>query len=151
MRPAQFSTAVAVRTMSWLKVLSKRHALLFLSKQEVLDIQRKLIEQFGGSHGLRDEGALESALTAVEHRAFYENSPLAVCAATYAYHLTKAHSFIDGNKRAAAAVSEVFLEINGAQLRATNDEIVETFLDVAAGKLSREETELFFNQKVTSK
>jgi len=64
--------------MSWLKVLSKRHALLFLSKQEVLDIQRKLIEQFGGSHGLRDEGALGSALTAGEHRAFYGNSPLAV-------------------------------------------------------------------------
>jgi death-on-curing protein len=125
--------------------------LLVLSKQEVLDIHRKLIEQFGGFHGLRDEAALESALAAVENRAFYESAPLAVCAATYAYHLTQAHAFIDGNKRAAAAVSEVFLEINSAQLLASNEEIVTTFLDIAAGKLSREETDLFFAQRITTK
>jgi len=67
--------------------------LLFLSKQEVLDIQRKLIEKFGGSYGGRDEGALESALAAVENRAYYENLPLAACAATYAYHLTPGARF----------------------------------------------------------
>jgi len=124
--------------------------LLFLRKQEVLDIHRKLIEEFGGSHGLRDEGALESALAAAESRAFYENAGLASCAATYAYHLTQAHAFIDGNKRIAAATSEIFLKLNGAQLRATNDEIVATFLSVAAGDLSREVIELFFSQRVAS-
>ncbi|MGI8735408.1 MAG: type II toxin-antitoxin system death-on-curing family toxin [Pyrinomonadaceae bacterium] len=49
------------------------------------------------------------------------------CAATYAYHLTQAHAFIDGNKRIAAAITETFLETNGVQLIMTNDEIVQIF------------------------
>jgi death on curing protein len=97
---------------------------------------------------LRDEGALESALSAVENRAFYENADLAVCAATYAYHLTQAHAFIDGNKRVAAAVAEVFVDINGGQLEATNDEVVTLFLKIAAGEFSRDEVEDFFKKRV---
>ena len=120
--------------------------LLFPRKQEVLDIQARLIETFGGVHGLRDEGALESALAAAENREYYENAGLATCAATYAYHLTQAHAFIDGNKRVAAAVSEIFLEINGARLNATNEQIIKLFLDIAASKLSRDEVERFFQQ-----
>ena len=122
--------------------------MIFLRKQEVIDIQDRLIEEFGGSHSLRDEGALESALSAVENRAFYENADLAVCAATYAYHLSQAHAFIDGNKRVAAAVTEVFVELNGGQLEATNDEVVTLFMKIASGELSRDEVEDFFNQRV---
>jgi death on curing protein len=122
--------------------------LIFLRIQEVIDIQDRLIEEFGGSHSLRDEGALESALSAVENRAFYENADLAVCAATYAYHLSQAHAFIDGNKRVAAAVTEVFVELNGGQLEARNDEVVTLFLKIASGELSRDEVEVFFNQRV---
>ena len=117
---------------------------LFLRKQEVIDIHTRLIEAFGGIHGLRDEGALQSALAAAENREHYENANLAICAATYAYHLTNAHAFIDGNKRIAAAAAEVFLELNGAQLSATNEQIVSVFLDLASGRLSREEVEEFF-------
>ena len=122
--------------------------MIFLRKQEVIDIQDRLIEEFSGSQGLRDEGVLESALSAVEHRVFYENTDLAVCAATYAYHLTQAHAFIDGNKRVAAAVAEVFVELNGGRLEATNDEVVTLFLKIAAGELSRNEVEDFFNHRV---
>jgi len=71
---------------------------LFLYKSEVIDIQKKLIEEFGGIHGLRDEGALMSALASAENRAYYENANIVICAATYAYHLAQAHAFIDGNK-----------------------------------------------------
>lgn len=88
--------------------------MFFPTAQEVLVIQRRLIEEFGGIHGIRDWGALESALCAAEQRVYYEQVDLRVCAATYAYHLTKAHAFLDGNKRLAAAVSEIFLEMNGA-------------------------------------
>ncbi len=73
--------------------------MLFLYKTEVIDIHERLIEEFGGINGLRDEGALESALSSVENRAYYENADILICAATYAYHLTQAHAFIDGNKR----------------------------------------------------
>ena len=119
---------------------------LFPRKQEILDIHAQLIEAFGGVHGLLDEAALESALTAAESREYYENADLITCAATYAYHLTQAHAFIDGNKRIAAAVSEIVLELNGGQLNATNEQIVTLFLDIATGKLSRDEVEEFFDR-----
>jgi death-on-curing protein len=107
--------------------------LLFLSKQEVIEIHAKSIAEFGGSPGLSDTSALESALAAAEDRHFYEDADLATCAATYAFHLSQAHAFVDGNKRVAAAVAEVFLEINNAQLTLTNNEIVDLFLRIAAG------------------
>ena len=119
--------------------------MIFLRKQEVLTIHKQLIKEFGGAHGLRDEGALDSALVAAENRAYYEKADLATCAATYAYHLTQAHAFIDGNKRIAAAGSEVFLELNEAHLTATNDQVVDLFLSIAAGEVSRDEVERFFS------
>lgn len=118
--------------------------LLFLRKQEVLDLHRRSIEAFGGSHGLRDEGALESALAAAENRAYYEDAGLALCAATYAYHLSQAHAFVDGNKRVAASVSEIFVELNGGHLEATNDQIVDLFLSLAAGERTRADVERAF-------
>lgn len=113
----------------------------FVDKTSALIIHHKLIERYGGIHGLRDEGAFESAMNAAENRFYYETEDLAELAATYAYHLSQAHAFLDGNKRIAAAVAGVFLEINGAVLDATEDEIIELFLDIAASRVSREDVE----------
>ena len=124
---------------------------LFPRKREVLDLHARLMDDFGGAHGIRNEGALASALAAPENRAHYENADLATCAATYAFHLSQAHAFIDGNKRIAAAVSEVFLELNGARLDATNEQVVALFLGIAAGSLSRGEVELFFGRRTVLK
>jgi death on curing protein len=110
----------------------------------VLALQARAIEEFGGLHGVRDAGALDAALTAVENRAYYAQATLTTCAATYAYHLTQAHAFLDGNKRVAAAVAEVFLELNGAELRTTNEEIVAVFVAIAAGQVSRQDVEQWF-------
>ena len=126
-------------------------ALLFLRVHEVLAIHVRGIEEFGGIPGVRDTGALEAALTAAENRAHYEQATLTICAATYAYHLTQAHAFLDGNKRVAAAVAEIFLELNGAELRATNDEIVTLFMAIAAGGVARQEVEQWFAQRVAVK
>ena len=73
--------------------------MLFPRKSEVLEIHRKLIEQSGGTSGLRDEGLLDSALLAPANRQHYEAADLATCAATYAFHLTGNHPFMDGNNR----------------------------------------------------
>lgn len=100
---------------------------------------------------MRDEGALESALLAAENRHHYENADLATCAATYAFHLSQAHAFVDGNKRIAAAIAEIFLEINNARLIAMNEQIVALFLGVAAGELARSEVEQFFRLHVEHK
>jgi death-on-curing protein len=123
--------------------------MLFPTIEEVLDLHEQLIEEFGGAQGLRDGAALESALKATENRAYYENASLAICAATYAHHLTQAHAFIDGNKRIAAAVAELFLFINNARLELTNDEMVDLFLGIAAGRIARDEVEHIFMQWVT--
>jgi death-on-curing protein len=113
----------------------------FIDKNSVLIIHYKLIERYGGIHGLRDEGALESAIKAAENRFHYETEDISKLAATYAYHLSQAHAFLDGNKRIAAAITGVFLEINGYFLEASEDEIIELFLSIAASKVSRDETE----------
>lgn len=118
----------------------------FVDKSSVLIIQAQLIKRYGGIHGLRDEGALESAINAAENRYNYETEDIAKLAATYAYHLSQAHAFLDGNKRIAAAVAGVFLEINDAWLNATNEEIIELFLDIAASRLTRDEVERKFDE-----
>jgi death-on-curing protein len=120
----------------------------FPDKLDVLTAHARLIAETGGSAGLRDEGLLESALAAAENRHGYEGADLATCAATYAYHLTQAHAFIDGNKRVAAAVTETFLESNGSQLAMTDAELVRLFLDIAAGLLSRDEVERLFRARI---
>jgi death on curing protein len=117
----------------------------------VLAVHARAIEEFGGLRGIRDEGALEAALRAVENRAYYEQATLTTCAATYAYHLTQAHAFLDGNKRVAAAVAEIFLELNGAELRAIDDDVVALFLAIAAGQVTREDVEQWFAQWVVFK
>ncbi len=120
--------------------------MIFLTKADVLKIHRRTIAEQGGSEGIRDENLLESALAAAENRYFYENSDLASCAATYAFHLSKAHAFIDGNKRVAAVSAEVFLLINRAILDADDDSLEKLYLNIADGTLTREETENFFRK-----
>ena len=99
----------------------------FPDKLDVLTAHARLIEETGGSAGIRDEALLESALAAPENRYRHEDADLVTCAATYAYHLTQAHAFVDGNKRVAAAITETFLESNGSQLTMSDDEIVRLF------------------------
>jgi len=122
----------------------------FPDKLDVLAMHARLIEETGGSAGIRDVGLLESALAAAENRRIYEDADLAECAATYAYHLTQAHAFVDGNKRIAAALAETFLESNGAQLIMTDKEIVRLFLDIAAGLVGREDVERLLRPKIAT-
>ena len=120
----------------------------FPDKLDVLTVHARLISEAGGTGGIRDAGLLESALAAAENRHNYEAADVVRCAATYAYHLTQAHAFIDGNKRIAAAITETFLETNGFQLIMTNDEIVQLFLQIASGVVSRNQIEHILREKV---
>lgn len=122
--------------------------IIFPALDEVLEYQSWLIEKFGGTHSLRERGALESALAAPVNRHLYEETDLVVCAATYAYHLSQAHAFIDGNKRIAAAIAELFLNINRAHLRASDEDVIDLFLHIAASELDRDAVERVFAQWV---
>lgn len=85
----------------------------FLSVDEVLAIHQRLIERFGGGPGLRDEGLLESALFRPQ-TGYYER--LEQMAAALFESLLINHPFVDGNKRVAFFVTDVFLRLNGWKL-----------------------------------
>lgn len=120
----------------------------FPDKLDVLNVHVTLIAESGGTAGLRDEGVFESALTAAENRHYYEGADAVSCAAAYAFHLTQAHAFFDGNKRIGAAITEAFLETNGFELTMSNEELVDLFLAIAASKLTRDEVEQQLRMKV---
>ena len=69
---------------------------------------RDSLDEHGGIDGVRDEGAIESALAAAQNTWLYRNSDVFEIAATYAYHLAESQAFLDGNKRTAIASALIF-------------------------------------------
>ncbi len=120
----------------------------FLPKEFVVKVQKVNIDRFGGSHGLRDEGAFDSALSAAETRHYYENCDAVTCAATYGFHLCQAHAFVDGNKRIGAACALLCLEINGVQHDLDQLQLADAFLRVASSEMTRDELETFLRAHV---
>src|ERR1700730_11034586 len=91
----------------------------YLTMAEVLAIHEDQIERYGGSQGVRDRGLLEAALYRPQ-TGYYAD--LIEEAAALWESLAQNHPFIDGNKRAAFAVTYTFLAINGVRLTAGPDE-----------------------------
>lgn len=112
-----------------------------LSKEQILMLHTQLIEQTGGSDGVRDYNLLESALeTPFQSFGGDELYPtIQAKAARLGYGLIKNHSMIDGNKRIGTHAMLVFLALNGIELKYTQKELYETILDVAAGKQDYED------------
>lgn len=94
-------------------------AVQFLSLDEVLAIQERLIDRFGGDHGVRDRGLLESALFRPQ-TGYYRH--IEEMAAAMFESLLINHAFVDGNKRVAFFATDVFLRLNGWKLVLTADE-----------------------------
>src|SRR3990170_8768866 len=98
------------------------------------------VRELGGAHGIRDENALEAALARPRHRWSYEpQAGMPDLAAAYAYGLIKGHPYVDGNKRVALIVLVAFLDLNGVELTATDDEAVLTMVAVAAGRVTEQQ------------
>src|ERR1700687_4701249 len=92
----------------------------YITTADALFFHKQLIERYGGAPGIRDAGALESAL----HRpqtGYYDD--IIHEAAALLESLVQNHPFIDGNKRVAFAVVDVFLRINGHKISATSGQI----------------------------
>ncbi len=93
---------------------------------EALALHEELISRFGGTVGLRDIGALESAL----HRpqsGYYES--LSLQAAALMHSLAMNHAFVDGNKRVAFALTATFLLVNGYRLTVSADDAERFLID----------------------
>ena len=105
-----------------------------LSKWQILLLHRQLIEQTGGSDGIRDEGLLDSAMAAPFQSFDYADAypSLPQKAARLCFGLVKNHPFIDGNKRIGAHAMLVFLAVNGVELTYTQTQLSDIILQVAA-------------------
>lgn len=113
----------------------------FLTLGEVVALHRAILESSGGATGIRDLGALESALA--QPRASFDGADLhpslSAKAAALGSSLVLNHAFVDGNKRVAHAAMEVFLSLNGYEVVASLDEQERLMLDLAAGSVTREQ------------
>ena len=112
-----------------------------LSKEQILMLHSQLIEEYGGSDGVRDYNLLNSALeNPFQSFGGEELYPtLQAKAARLGYGLIKNHCMIDGNKRIGTHAMLVFLAINGIELDYTQKELYETILAIADGSFEYED------------
>jgi death-on-curing protein len=111
----------------------------FIPEELVLTIHADLLQRYGGQPGLRDRGLLESALAQPRmtfsgkevHKTVFDK------AAAYGFHFCNNHPFIDGNKRVAFVLMDVFLQKNGWEIQATEEEAYSMMISLASGKLSK--------------
>ena len=123
---------------------------VFLTVEEVLEIHRRSIERYGGSHGVRDVGLLLSAL-AMPSATFggqYLHPDLPSMGAALLFHIVQNHPFVDGNKRIGAAASRVFVLMNDAKFDPPPDDFEQLVLSVASGKTSKQDATAFFQTHV---
>jgi|SRR5579859_3708525 len=103
----------------------------------------------GGSAGIRDASLLESALARPKNIWAYAESRPSLCrlAAAYAFGISANHALVDGNKRTALLVSFAFLDVNGVEITASQEDAYLTILGLAAGEISEDQLTLWFERK----
>lgn len=101
----------------------------FIALEKVLEMHRGVIETFGGSHGVRDRGSLESAILRPQ-MGYYDG--LIEEAAALMESLSQNHPFIDGNKRVAFYATDAFLRLNGYYIDCDNEAAHAFFMELYA-------------------
>ena len=96
--------------------------------------------------GIRDKGALESAIFHPQNVYSYGAGDLFDVAAAYAYHIAEAQAFLDGNKRAAIGAALVFLEGNGISTATDSMPLYDAMIAIAEKRLSKVELAALFRQ-----
>jgi death on curing protein len=115
-------------------------------ERSALALHDRQLAEHGGPAGVRDAGMLTSALARpVNQWAYGEYDPCALAAA-YAFGLARNHPFTDGNKRTAWVVANLFLDLNGLDLRFDERDAIHTVEALAAGELSEEELADWFRE-----
>ena len=114
-------------------------AVRFIPDEIVLLVHADLIRRYGGQAGIRDRGLLSSALAQPQttsggkflHKTIFDK------AAAYGFHVCRNHPFVDGNKRVAFVLMDIFLRRNGYELAACEDEAYVTMMALADGRLTK--------------
>ena len=120
--------------------------MLFLTVDDIIESHQNQIDTYGGSHGIRDIGLLESAIAQPEacFGGQYLHADIFEMAAAYLYHLVMNHPFVDGNKRVGLEAALIFLEINNENLKASDQELVDLVLKTTVGQVGKREIAEFF-------
>ena len=112
--------------------------MITLNKEQVKHLHKRLLNRTGGLDGMRDEGLLDSALSAPFHTfdgvELYQSAAAKI--ARIAYGLVCNHSFVDGNKRIGTYLMLVLLELNHIEADFTDADVVRIGLELASGKMS---------------
>ena len=114
----------------------KRKEPIWIEERDVLAIHDRLLAAHRGAPGLRDQRLLQSALARPRQHYAYASSPAIIeMAAVYSAGIVRNHPFVDGNKRTGFVVGVLFLELNGVNLVASEEDATQAVLDLAAGTL----------------
>ena len=111
----------------------------FVTIHDVIAAQARLIDEFGGSPGIRDLGLIESAVAQMQasFSGVELREALPEKIAALGFSLLKNHGFIDGNKRIAFAAMDSMTRINGLVFNTSIDEAERMILDAAASVIDR--------------
>ena len=122
----------------------------WLTDRIVRAVHNRMLAEFGGLSGLRDEGLLESALARPQHRFHYDEAvTLSELAASYCFGIVRNHPFIDGNKRTGFVVARVFLRLNGMVFSPAQGEPTQMIRALAAGEIEEAELARWFEDNST--
>ena len=118
----------------------------FVRVEDVLSIHCNQIDLYGGEHGVRDIGLLESAVAQPQATFGGEflHTDIFEMAAAYMFHIVQNHPFLDGNKRTGLVAALLFLDINGIEIETPEGNLDDLTIAVATGESEKSEIARFF-------
>lgn len=116
--------------------MNSQNNFIWIDDDVVSAIHEAQITEHGGSLGVRDPGLLTSALSRPHNAVACSDPDAPELAALYALGVIKSHPFVDGNKRVGTVLLELFLDLNGYELTASDEDMLRIMLGVAAGDVT---------------
>ena len=120
----------------------------FIPDDVVFTIHTDLLHRYGGEAGIRDRNLLASALAQPKMTAGgkYLHNSIFDKAAAYGFHVCMNHPFIDGNKRVALVLMDIFLRKNGWEIESPEEEIYTMMISLASGKINKSQLSLWLKE-----
>jgi death on curing protein len=110
---------------------------LYLTIAQIRELHDSVIQEYGGTDGLRGLASLGSIVEAPQNVAYFQDGDVFAQASAYAYAIVQNNPFMDGNKRTALVAALVFLEINGITEHDYNESLlVQAIWYLAEGKMN---------------
>lgn len=118
-----------------------RRVFVFLTVEDVIQIHREELAEFGGLEGIRDRGGLESAVAQppIRFGRRFAHKDEFEMAAAYAFHICRNHPFVDGNKRTALSSCLTFLQLNGIVIEDLECDLYDAMMRIAQGRMEKGE------------